>query len=114
MTIKSANEYFLFFDDFFEKYNYPLINEYYEITKENFIKLIQDISTENAFATIKELVRIDAKLQILSSLIDDNIFKLSETEIIRLAEIDSGTYYEEIFRMDGMTNISKIHSLIFL
>lgn len=114
MTIKSADEYFLFFDDFFEKDNYPLINQYYVTTKDNFIKLIHNISAENTFATIKELVRIDAKLQILSSLIDDNIFKLSETEIIRLAEIDSGTYYEEIFKMDGITNTSNIHSLILL
>ncbi|TPE00623.1 hypothetical protein FJO98_14020 [Enterococcus sp. PF-2] len=114
MSINSVKEYFHFFDESIEKQTSIKIQEYYEGIKKEFTCLIQSISSANALPSIKELMILDAKLQILSSLMEDNIFKLSEQEIIRLSEIDSASYYEEIFKLDGMTHTNDYHSLLFL
>lgn len=112
MRMQDPESYFTLFDRFFEENNYPLVHSYYKNLKEQFYTLTKSISYENVLLTIKELVIIDAKLQIIMSLINDNIFNLPEWEIIKLSEIDSSSYYKELLDMVGTS--SKYPSILFL
>lgn len=115
MDKDKEKEYFQFFDQAIEKQTSLKIRDYYEEIKKEFSNVIQYISSANAWASIKELIILDAKLQILSSLIEDNIFELPEQEIIRLSEIDSTSYYQEILKMDGsLIHHSQRKSLLLL
>ena len=102
--------YFSYFDNCFQFDKYPIVFGQYQNLKADFIDTINNICPKNAFLSLKNLLLLEAKLQILSSLIEDNIFDLSEAEIIELSETDSKVFYQEIYNLnDSNSNNSLLN-----
>lgn len=104
-------DYFSYFDSCFQFNKYPMIFNQYQNLKADFKNTIKNISSKNAFLSLKNLLLLEAKLQILSSLIENNIFDLSEAEIIELSEKDSKVFYQEIYRLDGSNSSNSLLNL---
>lgn len=109
--MNNLEAYFNYFDDCFERDRYPIIFNQYQTLKVEFNNTIKNICPKNAFLSLKNLLLLEAKLQILSSLIQDNIFDLSELEIIELSETDSKVFYQEIYRLDGLNSSNSLLNL---
>lgn len=98
LTNKSLNHYFDKYDQYFSlmtEYEYPLIYREYDKIKKEAYYLVDQISSENFFSKLKQLLILDARIQIIQSLLELESEKTTEAEILELAKTDSWTFYKE-------------------
>lgn len=92
--------YFYCYDTFFEK-EYKaseLLNKKYHEIKNKMWESIKNVKKENFFHIFREVLDLDAQLQILVSLIESGLFtEEREQTILTLVESDYISYYKEAF-----------------
>lgn len=105
--------YFSYFDEQINRHCVDeKLNQYYADVKASIEGIAQKISRKNMMKSIKQLIVLDAKLQILFFFIEDSVIDWSGSEIIAMAEKDSKKYYQETFGLSAMSDLS--HSLLFM
>ena len=105
--------YFSYFDERMYKYcTDEKVKEYYVEVKESIQTVAQGVSGRNLMQSMKQLLVLDAKLQILFFFIGNSTFTWTGREIIDMAENDSKSYYEETFGLSTMSELS--HSMLFM
>lgn len=98
LTNKSLDQYFAKYDQqfsFMTECEYPLIYREYDKIKKEVYCLVDQISSENFFSKLKRLLILDARIQIIQSLLELESEKTTEAEIIEIAKTDSWTFYKE-------------------
>lgn len=76
---------------------YPLIVQEFSRLKIESLKLLDEIDKSNVFQVFKELLCIDAYLQILRSYMELNDEFYSQNEILEHSFSDMSVYYKEAF-----------------
>ncbi|WP_430610378.1 DUF7006 family protein [Enterococcus sp. DIV0876] len=107
-----VQRYFAYFDQLIQPIQKPMMYEMYQQLKQKFFDTLASVDAENALTIWTDLLDIDAKLQIMSDLINDDVFELSEQEIIQLTNNDYKNYFRELVGLNELDQVP--HSLLFL
>jgi len=92
-----------------EKRESPVLKDYLHTQMDRLETLIAQLSQDNFWQAWPEILGIDAKLGIVSELLDFDDF--SDEEIIRMVETDYRTYFKELCGYDH--SMEPKHSMIF-
>lgn len=112
------NKYFNYYDEIFQSikfFEYPLIYAKYKNIRHEFTEVIGEVNQNNFLATMKCILDLDAKLQILIELlvyyrIQDGKERCNEEEILQCASSDYKFYYLEQFGY--RLNDKKPHTIL--
>lgn len=111
---KVLNEYFYYFDEYFTKEckgNNSIKKRYQEI-KAKMNKAIEVVKPSNFCQVLREVLDLDAQLQIMISLVETDLIN-DEKELLDMVEQDYIYYYKEVFnyRIDALPPNTLIHVL---
>lgn len=87
------------------------VRHYYFEVKAAIESVAAKITSKNFMKSMKQLLVLDAKVQILFFLVEDSTNRWSGDEVIAMAEYDSKEFYEETFGL-SKTNVLD-HSMFF-
>ncbi|KPG68519.1 DUF7006 family protein [Enterococcus sp. RIT-PI-f] len=114
--VTSALDYLSYFNQCFEDLNihqFPEVYAYYQGLQQDFITYSE--SEVSFFATLKELLLIEAKFQILLILIPHTLYAdmaMSEQKLIQITEEDSCSFYRELTGQNKSSSI--LWSMIYI
>lgn len=92
-----------------KKQESPVLKDYIQCHTNRLETLVEQISQENFWNVLPEILGIDAKLGIVSELIVFDDF--SNEDIVRMVETDYRTYFKELCGYD--LSMEPKHSVIF-
>jgi hypothetical protein len=94
--MKTLSNYFYYFDEKFKAENLDTLYEHYRSLKSLISSQVALVSEQNFLSVLEVVLITDAKIHIITELMTDNFFDLSQEEIIDLAEKDSLVYYQQM------------------
>lgn len=98
--LQKPEEYLKFYDNLvlinFEE-EYPNLTLYYKKLREEFIRVIEE-ENRNFLVRMRDLLLIDAKIQMLNQLknYNEECYSLAEVKIIEMVEDSQFSYYREL------------------
>lgn len=113
--MESLEKYLNYYETFFSGISegHPLIERKYYKIKEEYYNRCRSQNIEDPLILVSDLLILDAKLQILYELSQNNRYlNLADSDINRICETDSKYYYLESF--EKKISDSPPHSLLFL